>query len=65
VVVPCERGGKMIQEARYEFIEGDNKICGGIYYDDNGKIMMQSRYVIRLNWFERLINKLKRKNKDA
>jgi len=46
-------------EERYDFIEGSNRITGGTYTNEKGEVIMQSRYVKKLNWFERVIEKVR------
>lgn len=46
-----------IKEKRYRRIEGDYLVSGGEYTDDNGNIIMSSRYAKKLNIFSRLLRK--------
>jgi len=49
----------LIIEKRYNFIEGDYEVIGGIYTDEKGNIIMKSRYIKKLNWFKRLLKTIK------
>lgn len=50
----------MLIEKRYKKIEGDKEIFGGEYIDEDGNVIMKSRYERKLSWIEKLFNKLKK-----
>ena len=43
----------MFTEKRFKEKVGDYEISGGTYRDEKGNVFMKSRYVRKLNWFEK------------